>query len=288
MTNAKSWFEGRSLVIATMHQKEQAIAPLVETTLGVRVVVPTAFNTDAFGTFTRDVPRAGTQLEAARRKAEAALDHTGETLAIASEGAFMPHPAIPWISCNREVLLLIDRQHNLEIVAEQIATQTNHDHRLVSSVEEALDFAEKVGFPSHGLVVMPQAETSDSEAIVKGIRTHQDLVTHVQAALQASPKGTVHLETDMRAMHNPTRMQVIAQTTQALLEAIASTCPDCGCPGFSVVEKTPGLPCGLCGAPTPYIYRTRSECQRCGSSRETLFPDQIQTADPAHCSYCNP
>lgn len=288
MADSRSWFEGRTVVIATMHQKEQAIAPLLEAALGVRVVVPDAFNTDEFGTFTRDVPRAGSQREAARRKAEAALELTGETLAIASEGAFLPHPAVPWIACDRELVVLVDRQHQLELMGEVVSTQTNHAHQTVRSVEDALQFARTVGFPEHGLVVMPQAQGSQREAIAKGIHTPEQLIRQVKAALQTSPTGTAHLETDMRAMHNPTRMQVIQQATQALLEAIASTCPECGTPGFTVVEQVPGLPCGLCGSPTSQIYRSRLACAKCSATRDVMFPNQITSADPAQCSYCNP
>lgn len=288
MAKGASWFEGRTVVIATMHQKEQAIAPLLEEVLGVRVMVPSSLNTDEFGTFTRDIPRAGTQREAARRKAEAALDLTGETLAIASEGAFVPHPAVPWIGCDRELVVLVDRQHQLELVGEVLSTETNHAHQAVRSVDEALTFAEKTGFPAHGLVLMPQAQGAKSDEIIKGIRTVDELVTQVQAALTTTSMGTVHLETDMRAMHNPTRMRVIAQATQNLLEAIASTCPECGAPGFTVVEQIPGLPCGLCGLPTGQVYQSRLGCQVCGATRNVMFPNQITAADPAHCSYCNP
>ena len=37
-------FKGRKLVIATMHEKERVIAPLLEKNLGVEVVVPKAVN----------------------------------------------------------------------------------------------------------------------------------------------------------------------------------------------------------------------------------------------------
>ena len=63
-----SCFAGRTLVVATMHGKERVIAPLLEERLGVRCVVPAGFDTDRYGTFTRDVARAGDQLEAAREK----------------------------------------------------------------------------------------------------------------------------------------------------------------------------------------------------------------------------
>lgn len=77
-------FTNRVAVLATMHQKEKVIAPLLEQELGVKVIVPQDFNTDIFGTFTREVKRLGTQIAAARLKAEKALAVTGETLAIST------------------------------------------------------------------------------------------------------------------------------------------------------------------------------------------------------------
>ncbi|MFM7326512.1 MAG: hypothetical protein ACKO4L_16605, partial [Nodosilinea sp.] len=46
------FFAGRVAVIATMHRKQEAIAPLVEAHLGAMALVPQDFDTDRFGTFT--------------------------------------------------------------------------------------------------------------------------------------------------------------------------------------------------------------------------------------------
>jgi len=59
--NYRQLFSDRLAVLATMHQKERVIAPLLERELGIKVIVPPDFNTDIFGTFTREVKRPGTQ-----------------------------------------------------------------------------------------------------------------------------------------------------------------------------------------------------------------------------------
>jgi hypothetical protein len=69
-----SLFTNRVAVLATMHQKERVIAPILEENLGIKVIVPENFNTDAFGTFTREIKRPGNQIEVARLKAEKALE----------------------------------------------------------------------------------------------------------------------------------------------------------------------------------------------------------------------
>jgi hypothetical protein len=50
-------FKGRSLLIATKHEKEQIIGPIFEKELGVTFSVPDHFDTDVFGTFTGEVER---------------------------------------------------------------------------------------------------------------------------------------------------------------------------------------------------------------------------------------
>jgi len=61
-------FVNRVAVLATMHHKEKVIAPIIEQELGIKVIVPQDFDTDRFGTFTREVKRTGNQIEAARLK----------------------------------------------------------------------------------------------------------------------------------------------------------------------------------------------------------------------------
>jgi hypothetical protein len=74
-----SLFENRIAVLATIHQKEKAIAPLLESELGMKAIVPAQFDTDRFGTFTREVKRPVTQVEAARLKARETLNLSGDT-----------------------------------------------------------------------------------------------------------------------------------------------------------------------------------------------------------------
>jgi hypothetical protein len=282
-----SCFQNRLAVLATMHQKERAIAPLLETE-GINVIVPSQFDTDCFGTFTREIKRLGTQIEAARLKAQKVLELTGETIAIASEGSFYPHPAFPFISCDREIVLLLDKDNDLEIIGQEISTETNHSHTQISTIEEALEFANKIGFSEHGLVVMSSKNATDKEEIFKGIITEEKLIETVENSLKKSSTGVVHLETDMRAMYNPTRMKIIEKATRNLIEKLKSFCPQCSAPGFDIVERSPGLPCGWCSSPTSLIKVAIYQCQKCNYCQETLFPDGLEKADPTYCQYCNP
>jgi hypothetical protein len=221
-------------------------------------------------------------------KAKAALELMGETLAIASEGSFGSHPQLPFVPCDREIVLLLDREHNLEIVGQIISTDTNYRSQTVRSLKDAFAFAQTIGFPDHGLVVMAMAEGHPTTVVAKGITTEPHLAAVVNQTLGQSSTKTAHLETDMRALYNPTRMNVIAQATDDLLIAIARRCPDCGCPGFSEVKRYPGLPCSLCRTPTLLTLAVVYGCQRCQCQQTDKFPNGLQFADPGQCLHCNP
>jgi DNA-directed RNA polymerase subunit RPC12/RpoP len=281
-------FADRVGVLATMHQKERVIAPLLKQELGIKVVVPQNFDTDLFGTFTREIKRPGDQIEAARLKAEKALSITGESLAFASEGTFSPHPLIPYIPCNKEIVILLDRTNNLEIVGQEFSTETNFSHQLVATLEEAYEFALKVGFPEHGIVVISDFQTTDKSEIIKGITTKEQLSDAVTFGLTKSTTGKVHIETDMRALYNPTRMKNIEKATQDLLKKINQLCPKCSWPGFEVVERKKGLPCALCNLPTQITHSVLYKCKKCELTHEVLLPDGLEKADPSQCMYCNP
>ncbi|MDZ8053474.1 MAG: DUF6671 family protein [Aulosira sp. ZfuVER01] len=281
-------FSNRVAVLATMHQKQRVIAPVLEQELSIKVIVPQDFNTDIFGTFTREVERPGTQIAAAKLKATKAIELTGVNLAIASEGSFAPHPSLPYIYSNREIVILIDRENDLEIIGEELSLETNFNHQVVENIQQAYDFARKVGFPEHGLVVSYQQITQDNHELIKGINTEEKFLAALKWAFNHSPDGKVHLETDMRALYNPTRMKNIAKATENLLSKIKSYCPQCYMPGFDIRERIRGLPCEICALPTTLVHSIIYKCQKCGFSQNRLFPDGIEFADPSQCIYCNP
>jgi hypothetical protein len=279
-------FNQRVAVLGTMHGKERVIAPRLKSALGLEVIVPDHFDTDRFGTFTRDVKRWGTQIEAARQKALQAMERSGQAIGIASEGSFYPYPNFPIVTCNREIVLLFDTVNHLEIVGQAISTDTNHAHQTVTTIEAALSFAETIGFPEHGLVVMFDRDSSERETIFKGINDEQVLIKIIEKVLDKN--GRAHIETDMRAMHNPTRMKAIEQATDNLVHKLNQLCPHCSWPGFDVIERRSGLPCRLCHFPTPLIQMEIYGCNQCAYREEKPFPNGEERADPMYCEYCNP
>jgi len=277
-------YQGRRIALLTQHGKERVIAPVLDTALGCRVEQVSGFDTDTLGTFTRDIPRAGTQLEAARKKARVGMERSGLPLGLASEGAFGPDPMTGLFPWNVELLIFIDDERGIEVTGVAQGA-TNFSHLLTADWAAAAAFAKQAEFPVHHLVVRPESE--DDPRIRKGIADWTTLETAFSAALAESANGQVFIETDVRAHANPTRMINIGLATENLAKKLCSLCPDCGTPGFWIVERVPGLPCADCGAPT---RETRAEihgCLKC-AHRETREQADLQSADPGRCDYCNP
>jgi hypothetical protein len=280
----EKYFAGRTLVIATMHGKEKVLAPLLEQNLGVHVVVPHGLDTDAFGTFSGEIERKGSPLQAAGKKCNTAYEITGQPLVLASEGSFGPHPQIGFIAANEELLLLRDYKNGFEIKASVLSTSTNFSGQVLDKWEDVRSYAEKIGFPSHGLILRPDSDLVSE--IHKGIKDWKGLSSSFYYFKKRW--GKAHVETDMRAHYNPTRMKVVGEAGQKLLDLIMQTCPVCEGPGFAVTETVPGLPCGLCGIPTKTAKAHIHSCQHCGHTQIKKFPDNKDCEDPMFCDECNP
>lgn len=278
---------GKRAVLATMHGKERVIRPLLEGRLGLQVVLPNGFDTDRFGTFSREIERTGSQLDTARAKIEAAFEHDRQaTVAIASEGSFGPHPQIFFAPVGREIVVMRDRESGLELIGHHADLSTNFAHEAVETVGTATAFAERIGFPRQGLIVigMSEGKPAPDRYLRKDARTLAALAEGVEEALALC--GAAHLETDMRAHRNPTRMRAIKRATIDLVRIYRSPCPQCARPGFAVTEHIAGLPCAWCGGPTLALRAEVSVCGGCGLRLER--PVEAAAADPGQCPSCNP
>jgi hypothetical protein len=260
------------------------LAPLFASELDATLVVEGGFDTDALGTFTREVPREGTQLEAARRKAEIAIERSGAEIGLGSEGAFVPGP-FGLGSWNIEALVLVDRVRGIEIIGRAGAAG-RHLHASVATLAELVAFATRAGFPEHGLVLRPNDERDPR--VVKGINTQAPLVRAFEQVVREATVGVVFVENDLRAHFNPTRMASIGEAGRDLVARMKCACPACGLPGFGAVGQVPGLPCRDCGAPTRHPVAEEFGCVRCEHREERPLRDAAESADPSVCDYCNP
>lgn len=277
-------FKGRRLIIATKHQKELVIAPLLEETLSVHCFTDPNFDTDALGTFSGEIERQQDPLSTARLKCLKAMELNQCDLGVASEGSFGSHPTIFFASADEEFLIFIDKKNDLEIVVKELSTETNFNGKEIHSENELLEFAEIAQFPSHALILKPSKTVTTD--IIKGITQKTDLLKGFHSILKKH--GSVFAETDMRAMYNPSRMEVIKTTAEKLVDKITSLCPECQTPGFGATDVKKGLPCSLCGFPTQSTLSLIYTCNKCNYTSEKLYPNEKETEDPMYCGFCNP
>ncbi len=278
------FFKGRKAVIATKHKKDTVIAPIFEKELGLICIIPEELNTDLLGTFSGEIERVDDPVTTLRKKCIMAIEATGISLAIANEGSFGPHPTIFFAQANDELVMLLDQENNIEIIAREISTETNFNGAEIKSEEELLGFARQIGFPSHGIILKPAK--NNYSLIFKNNPSAEELIQHFNTLINTF--GTAYAETDMRAMNNPTRMKNIEKATEKLVTKAKSVCPKCNTPGFDVYEAIKGLPCLMCGLPTNSTLKHILVCQKCNFQAEKMYPNGKQQEDPQFCDFCNP
>lgn len=282
----RSNYRGRIAALVTKHEKERAVARPLHAALGVTTVVPGGIDTDTLGTFTGEVERRGSPREVALEKARLGT-RDGHSIVIASEGSFGPHPFIPFLASHHELLALVDRELGIELVESLFTEETNFNHCTAGSAECLGDFLQRVGFPTHGLIVRPN-DGVRPDHLFKGIRNIEDLSSAIARCAVVSTDGLAHVETDMRAHMNPTRMRVIRRLAFQLARRLLAACPQCNSPGWGRVGVKHGLPCSLCGSPTQLVAFEIWGCARCDHRIDVPRIDKRQEAEPGECSTCNP
>lgn len=283
-SNTLEDWKNRKCILATMHNKESVISPQLHQELGIVVSVPENFDTDRFGTFTREIKRTGNQLEAARKKALAAMELTGFDLGAASEGSFGSHPSVPFLPSNLEIVVLIDRRNNLEIIGHYRSGNIRVRGQEIRTPEEARTVAVSWGFPDQGVIV--RLSEKSNRNIYKDIKTIDQIEEVSKHLLSKWFVNSIFLETDMRAHRCPDRMESIKMATLDLIKNCKSLCPKCNTPGFVITDVIRGLNCGACGLATDRVKETIHSCQKC--SHKEYVPVAKPFAEPGECQWCNP
>lgn len=265
------------LLISTKHHKEQLLRPYFEP-LGVELLIHPDFDTDQFGTFCGQIPRAeGPQLTV-KEKCLAGMSLSGYRQGLASEGSFGPHPTVPFIQINEEWLVYIDLDNQLELFGHSTSLEVCHDQLHYSDAERLLDFLQQIDFGAQGLVLK---NAVSGQALQKGI-TNKTVLFEL---LERHPSWL--LETDLRAHMNPKRQANIIAAAQNLLARSRSLCPQCAAPNFWITERLGQLPCCQCGQATQTYQSLKYACWSCAHEHTVQRQDLI-CQDPAFCSHCNP
>jgi len=281
-------YAGSSIMLTTKHCKGRAISPAFKNKLGAQVVEYAA-DTDLLGTFSGEIERKGNALECARSKCEWAFRSLGADVkyALASEGSFGPHPFIPFISCDFEILYFIDKKLDFHLQLSCFSEKTNYQMQEIQTFQELKNFAIRAQFPSHALILRPDRKKT-AALIFKGITTESMLREAFDRSSELSVDGKILVETDMRAHLNPSRMIIISALAEKLAERLSTHCPQCSTPGWGQVRAEKGLECRWCGLETDLVKSLIFGCTKCHYEQTVAPSHNLDNAEPGNCSYCNP
>ncbi|MBX9891831.1 MAG: hypothetical protein K2Y12_05875 [Chitinophagaceae bacterium] len=277
-------FYNTSAAIITKHGKEKIIGPILWDAFHIHLELA-YYDTDLLGTFSGEIERPADQLGTARLKIQQAAAISNANLLLASEGAFHPHPDTPFLTVNTELIILFDRATEQEIIAKHTTLETNA--ATISTNDEAtlLDFAKRIQFPTHRIILIQDNKHNGSKQVLKDMATEAELINAFRS-LQKDSKDIVVIETDLRAMHNPTRQDQIKITANKLVQLMRSHCPSCDSPGYQIQNWLPGLPCCWCNTPTKNTQYEQYRCTYCGFEEQKRVSKPC--ADPGTCDQCNP
>jgi len=276
-------YKNKYCALNTMHSKSEAIAEPFLKELGIRVMEQRG-DTDQLGTFSGEVERPGKMFEVLKKKCEMGIELSDYTLGLASEGSFGPHPNIPFLPCDYEALMFMDKERKFFVYETIISENTNYTSKDIKEEHEFFSFLETIKFPSHGIILRP-LEWEDKSLIFKGIKTLEEFRNAFKICQKASSSKSVRLETDMRAHMNPTRMMVIRELAQKLCLRLQTKCPKCKMHGWGKIRILKGLECRECGTPTEKIKEEIFGCVKC-SYEQSVRKEEI--VGPENCPYCNP
>jgi hypothetical protein len=273
------------VAFATMHAKERAAAKPFQRHLEAKLLVPRGLDTDRYGTFSGEIQRKGTMLDAAREKARLGARLSGLAYGLASEGSFGQHPHLPFVAADTELMLFLDESRRFEIAETLLTFRTNYSHTTALSAEELSGFLAAARFPSHAVIVRSNSPRG-GDGWHKGIHDLDELRDVVRRCASQSTDGRAAIQTDMRACQNPTRTRVIRALATRIAIRLARCCPRCESPGFGSTNRLTGRPCAWCGEATPLEMGRSITCGTCGYEQSTMLASE--PADPASCERCNP
>lgn len=258
-------------IITTRHNKAQYLTPVFKK-IGMNLEAYEGFDTDSLGSFCQTVERKSPPEACALTKARIACDATGAPFGIGSEGSFGGGPYSSFFNWNQEVLCFYDQKA---------------DHAIYAYAEGPVGL-ESISFSSHKALTnwvnrFPGQRWMwlQAESVTKGL-TCDALIEHARCG---DIKVGDTISPDLRAMYSPIRQILLTEVAKDLCRRLQSFCPECHAPDFVVNKHKPGLPCGICSAPTAKTHLHVFECARCGYTKERQV---AEFADPFYCGICNP
>ena len=217
--------DGLPVLIATMHGKEAVLGPQLAE-LGFQVLLPLDYDTDLLGTFSGDVRRPGTAIEAALEKARRACIATGVPRAISSEGSYRPCQTQFPGARNAEILAFVDMESGHEVVEVMTDLPTTFVKGRVPadfSSPQVQALLSSMGWPDARAMVVPEDPGHGvvmPEWVFKGLADAPSMIEAMRVCAAHSSDGQVHLESDLRAHMNPSRMASVASVGERLAQRL--------------------------------------------------------------------
>ncbi|KAF1041984.1 MAG: hypothetical protein GAK35_02963 [Herbaspirillum frisingense] len=218
---------GMPVLIATMHGKEAILGPMLAK-LGFKVLLPVGYDTDALGTFSGDIRRHGTAFDAVLEKARRACQITCVPRAVASEGSYRPSQELFPGARNVELLAFVDLQADYACIEHLTNTATSFVKGRVRpdlDAPETISLLREMQWPRIKALVVPEDPILGTwpEDVFKGIGDRATLKQALESCAAKTKDGLVHVETDLRAHMNPTRMESIASVAKLLAARLYSS-----------------------------------------------------------------
>jgi hypothetical protein len=272
----KTTFTGARLAFLTMHDKLPLVTPALAP-LGFMLELATGFDTDQLGTFSGDIARQLTPVEAALKKAWLAVELTGCRYGLGSEGSFGGGPMPGLVNWDQEILALVDRDSGQRIIAS--AAGPVGVGPILAQNEAELRLALSRDTPGQGRIIRLSCGQFQ-----KGLTNADEIVSLLRE--QGWQDGCMlQLQPDLRAMCCPERQQYIGKAAVQLALQLQQRCPKCQAPDFSIKQRSRGLPCLVCQTPTSQVQFEHLRCDCCGYQQTNEITEQ---ADPQYCPCCNP
>lgn len=274
----------KRIALTTKHDKLRLIKPAFDEYVGCELF-EVNLDTDQLGTFSGEIERHTPPRETAIQKARLGMKETGLLLGIASEGSIGPDPVVPFIHSNIEHLVLVDDENGIVISEIYRSFEITAATITASPDQDLTSFLEKADFPNHSLIVRPNTQIKSN--CIKGITDYERLMEAIEISSQLSPKCFVVIESDLRAMHSPSRQRNIEEVANLLAKRVSQICPNCQIPGWGRVGYEKGLNCSECELENPdAIHQDKLGCVKC--DHVELGNVIASVLDPAQCQFCNP
>lgn len=271
------------------------LAPaLAEAGIGL-VLGQGAAHTDTLGTFSGEVERPGDVLETLKAKALLAHAEAQDVqFIVVSEGAFGPHPEVPFMALDREWVALYDRHADVLVTGFASSTETNFGSITTRHWADVLTFLHQHTEPwahlaaEHDFGFILSYVKAGSTQYQKGLQGRAEVEAAWQEVINASTEP-ITVSTDMRAHQNPARAVVITQAAHDLAKVLIQHCPVCEAWGWHLQQNVPGLRCGWCMQPTALPKAELWSCHYCHYTEEKPTQQAAQGiwADPMYCQFCN-